>query len=975
MAERPPSRPRVAWQEQVEEAGVLAESSSQPQPHEGCVPQALLMAPSLALPREEAEALEHLHAFLSHRGKEEAEKLRFLASVCTLCTAASSNAWLREQLWLCRLELAETLEVLLQEEPSDHMGSAVRQQVMLAISAMRVKQEMERASGPTCQDCCLCLASMLGARGGSPTYCTKVHLVPESENNSLLHACFCSVFSLPPREDAQSLNASLYSKTLDAMDSMLQVLVLSCPASQLLEMQIILKVLLPFTESKQAAARVRAVGRIARLVSSSLLQAQHHFEETSDSSGHGRQKHFPILGQLVGCLTLCCAYEEQGTSDRAAAALRHLCRFILREESREQWPASPEHLQLQKDWEAINAFCLSQSSDARQLLTVVGKYLQPSESTDVIVMAIRAMRACSAYDTQAAAHMLDVLVTEDACLMEHVPKIVRCIWRSVLSITEVSARLSLDRALLKLTCTYPEDVVMTLLRCCPSCDSAAAAMWRLLVSKPEAAERVLQELLSVLEDWPLHEIFTSDGDDTDVFSLAATRALHEILQQSSYLQEVEAFFHQLFLVLLFQISFTTELSPEEAEIWRECQGEESALSSAVRFTVQTMKALLCCVGYEAQVLLMERKRGWDLLLSTETLYRGVGLLAREMRKTSSHLRAFMLQRLTELLRREEALQEIPAMAFLVELLACGDLCGEDEDVLVVLGRYLQSRCGVMRGLVLRGLVLLCEREETVRRMHFLVPLLMEQLQDVDRDIGTKALVVLSHVVHVMARERVAGIALQLLEKLLPLFDDEPRHVRELSIHLFKDVMEAVVGSRDKQVKEQVHRSLLPLVFHLHDEILNVAQASQEALLGAAKFLKWEQLGHLTAAAQTWRIGECLLARDSRRAGEYLRHSLSCLQSPQEPLREAAVRFTGLAGQCLRGRSKEKLEDICKALQGLEKDISPSISSLATQTILLLRAPGTGGTHQGLCYRLRRAWERWHRPWGAGRVCCWSSPVS
>ena len=52
--------------------------------------------------------------------------------------------------------------------------------------------------------------------------------------------------------------------------------------------------------------------------------------------------------------------------------------------------------------------------------------------------------------------------------------------------------------------------------------SAAAAMWRLLVSKPEAAERVLQELLSVLEDWPLHKIFTSDGDDTDVFSLAVS---------------------------------------------------------------------------------------------------------------------------------------------------------------------------------------------------------------------------------------------------------------------------------------------------------------------------------------------------------------------------------------------------------------------------------------------------------------------
>ena len=50
-----------------------------------------------------------------------------------------------------------------------------------------------------------------------------------------------------------------------------------------------------------------------------------------------------------------------------------------------------------------------------------------------------------------------------------------------------------------------------------------------------------------------------------------------------------------------------------------------------------------------------------------------------------------------------------------QLLSCGDLCGEDEDVLVLLGRYLQSACGVMRGLVLRGLIVLCEREETVSR--------------------------------------------------------------------------------------------------------------------------------------------------------------------------------------------------------------------------------------------------------------------
>ena len=85
------------------------------------------------------------------------------------------------------------------------------------------------------------------------------------------------------------------------------------------------------------------------------------------------------------------------------------------------------------------------------------------------------------------------------------------------------------------------------------------------------------------------------------------------------------------------------------------------------------------------------------------------------------------------------------------------------------------------------------------------------------------------------------------------------------------------------------------------------------------------------------------------------------------------------GLCRSTGSISALVLSLSALQGLEEDISPSISSLATQTILLLRAPGkkpsSGGTHQGLCYRLRRAWERWHRPRGAGCVCCWSSPAS
>ena len=55
-------------------------------------------------------------------------------------------------------------------------------------------------------------------------------------------------------------------------------------------------------------------------------------------------------------------------------------------------------------------------------------------------------------------------------------------------------------------------------------------------------------------------------------------------------------------------------------------------------------------------------------------------------------------------------------------------------------------------------------------MHFLLPLIMEQLRDADSDISTKALVVLRHMVHVTGEETVASIAPQLSAELLLLFD-------------------------------------------------------------------------------------------------------------------------------------------------------------------------------------------------------------
>ncbi|XP_068779223.1 maestro heat-like repeat-containing protein family member 7 [Struthio camelus] len=691
-------------------------------------------------------------------------------------------------------------------------------------------------------------------------------LVEGEEKNSLLQACFRSVFLLPAREDMQGLDASLYSKTLDAMDSMLQALVLSSASSSLVELQTILQVLLPFMESQRGVVRERAVGRIARLSdflsSCSWLKVCPPSGEADAGPAHCSRTHFPILGRLVGRLILCCADWEQGSSRGAAEALRCLYQFLLQRNSRQLLRDSPECLPLQKDWEAENACWLSCSSTITGITRMFVRYLQPSERTDVILTAIVGMRASSACDPEAAARMLDVLVTEPASLLEHVPEIVRCIYGNLKFIREESVRRSLDGALSQLACSYPSKVVASLLHCSLLCDSAASALWKGMVSEPRSAEKVLQELLSVLEEQPLRQLSSFPRDDPCLLALAASRALHKILWQPTCMQEVKAFFPQLFLALLYQISFTAAFAPQDVHIfWRECQWDQSSPTSLARSAAQAMRDLLCCAGCERQMLVFEEKGSWDLLLSAETHPRGVGLLARQMRKSPSPLRCRIFQQLAALLSREEPFREIPAMAFFIELLVCPDLCGADECALKLLPRYLSSQWLEMRRLVLRGLITLSERPETVPKMQSLLPDIMQQLQDAHRDINVKTLVVLRNVLCSMDGQAAKHIAVQLAEELLPCFDDDASQVRELSILLFQDLLEIVAGKSNRRMKQQVQRSLLPLFFRMSDQIWSVAQVWISSLEG-----------------------------DRSRVEQYLCQSLPYLEDPQPFVRETALRF-------------------------------------------------------------------------------------
>ncbi|XP_061202882.1 uncharacterized protein LOC133208782 [Neopsephotus bourkii] len=306
--------------------------------------------------------------------QQEDQKLKFLDAVCTICTTSSKHSFLWGTLLLLKPELAESLEVLLQEEPVDRLDTTVRQQVMLTIAAM-----------------------------------SRAELLLE-DKNSLLEACFCSIFQLPP-QDSQGPGAWLYDKTLSAMDSMLQVLVCSARTLGIRELKNIFKLLLPFISSEVAVVQERAVACTARLARCFSTKPLPQLCSCSVRVPKLQCQCWKtvVMGKLVGHLTLCCTHKDTGTCLAAAEALFMMHPFTL---SRYPCLLKRRQQQHQQSWEQTHSLKMLRTSDTRHMFSMFTKHLQPSERTDIILVAIKTLANPGVYSVSTAAHMLDILVPD-----------------------------------------------------------------------------------------------------------------------------------------------------------------------------------------------------------------------------------------------------------------------------------------------------------------------------------------------------------------------------------------------------------------------------------------------------------------------------------------------------------------------------------------------------------------------------------
>ncbi|XP_072212470.1 uncharacterized protein [Excalfactoria chinensis] len=159
----------------------------------------------------------------------------------------------------------------------------------------------------------------------------------EGKTESILNSCFNSVFFLPPELDIPEEEANLYTKTMVAMNVMLQALVRNCPNSRMREeMCSIFQALLHFFHSHHMHVRTRALSGILRMIVGFIDKDWYRTEDYKLIYESVIEVYFPILGELLGHL---CLFSCGTDSTRAPAteALYRLYVFVKHNRSKRRW--------------------------------------------------------------------------------------------------------------------------------------------------------------------------------------------------------------------------------------------------------------------------------------------------------------------------------------------------------------------------------------------------------------------------------------------------------------------------------------------------------------------------------------------------------------------------------------------------------------------------------------------------------------
>ncbi|XP_057592751.1 maestro heat-like repeat-containing protein family member 6 isoform X2 [Hippopotamus amphibius kiboko] len=517
------------------------------------------------------------------------------------------------------------------------------------------------------------------------------------------------------------------------------------------------------------------------------------------------------------------------------------------------------------------------------------------------------------------------------------------------------------RVLSTLALEHSQDVVCALLPCSLPPDRAAAELWRSLSRNQRVNGQVLVQLLWALKG--------SAGAQLE--ALAATHALGEMLAVSGCVGATRGFYPHLLLVLVTQLHELAwdPCAPDTPKVW--APSRQGPLHSHSSCTVEALKALLTGDGCRMVVTCMEQAGGWRRLVGAHTHLEGVLLLASAMVAHADHHLRGLFAELLPRLRSSDDAQRLTAMAFFTGLLQSRPTARllREEVILARLRTWQGDPEPTVRWLGLLGLGHLALNRGKVRHESTLLPALLGALGEGDARLVGAALEALRRVL-LRPRAPVRLLSTELRPRLPALLDDARDSVRASAVGLLGTLVQRGraglrVGLRGP-LRKLVLQSLVPLLLRLYDPGRDTAESSEWTLARCDQALRWGLLeemvtvAHCNSPEALSRICHYLVQWYPRHVPSFLSQTQGYLQSPQDPMRRAAVMLIGfLVHHSSPSRvNRDLLDRLFQDVGQLQRDPEPAVVAAAhasTQQLALLaqaqhrpchrRLPGLPGLRQ------------------------------
>ncbi|XP_027475295.1 maestro heat-like repeat family member 5 isoform X8 [Zalophus californianus] len=384
--------------------------------------------------------------YFHHSSWDETLKQSFLTAVLMLVGAISRKEGAHSYEFSQISELLECLMVLMEKEPQDTLCTSTRQQTIHIVSSLcklRPPLDLERKS----RILSVCLHSVLA-----------LPLLDVLEK----HTC---LFLEPPNIQ------TLYNKTLEALDQMLQSFIMQNPTAD--ELHFLLSHLYLWLKSEKAHERQRAVHSCMALLR--FLSHNPYLDPKED---------FRRIGQLVGMLGILCQDPDRATQHSSLEGVGHLYQLLIRQRVRETpkvevqapeqlsqasvdgapvWssgdqktaPTTPQKMAFPKD----GILQLGSS----QVIKEVMKHLTMVELNDLIWTAIDGLGSTSPFRVQAAADMLLTTIKEHGAGLETVANLGRAIHSQLCSVRIPQAKENALHAITLLARNHTPELVATFL--------------------------------------------------------------------------------------------------------------------------------------------------------------------------------------------------------------------------------------------------------------------------------------------------------------------------------------------------------------------------------------------------------------------------------------------------------------------------------------------------------------------------------